>query len=220
MSNRVVITGIGPVTSIGIGKNTFFRNVMEHKSAIRKIPPEYDSYYTFKSRYHVPFSDPELTDYGISSYYKILLHSEDKISVIGAKLAMEDVGFELIPDNKSFRVEELKESSIILGTSGSGMETVFQTYLAHINYEEQKETEIPKKKIRFNRMAVPATMPNSIAAWISILYHLNGDCHTINASCASGTIAIGEAFRRIRDGYKKIILTGGIDCLRDKTGMI
>ena len=219
MSKRVVITGIGPVTSIGIGKDSFFRQVIEHKSPIRKVPPEFELNYRFKSRHYIPAPLTELTDHGISSYYKRLLQPEDKISVIGAKLALADAGFEIIPEKKCFHVEEIQESSIIIGTGFSGLETAFQSLLAH-NYNKPAVTEIPDNTFRFNKMVIPATMPNSIAAWISILYKLYGDCHTINASCASGTIAIGEAFRRIRDGYDKVVITGGVEYLKEDSGGI
>jgi 3-oxoacyl-[acyl-carrier-protein] synthase II len=63
-------------------------------------------------------------------------------------------------------------------------------------------------------------MPNSPAAWVSICFGIHGQCATINASCASGTVAAGEAFRRIRDGYEEVVLCGGVECLRDSSGAI
>jgi 3-oxoacyl-[acyl-carrier-protein] synthase II len=63
-------------------------------------------------------------------------------------------------------------------------------------------------------------MPNSPAAWVSICFGIHGQSHTINASCASGTCAVGEAFRRIRDGYDHTVLCGGVENLKESSGAI
>jgi 3-oxoacyl-[acyl-carrier-protein] synthase II len=69
-------------------------------------------------------------------------------------------------------------------------------------------------------MVIPNPMPNSRAAWVSICFGLSGSCHTVNASCASGTYAIGEAFRRIKDGYDSLLLAGGVESFQDADGFM
>jgi 3-oxoacyl-[acyl-carrier-protein] synthase II len=64
------------------------------------------------------------------------------------------------------------------------------------------------------------TIPNSASAWVSILFSIGGDAATINAACASGTIAISEAYRKIRDGYHDVMVTGGVESLRDPSGSV
>jgi 3-oxoacyl-[acyl-carrier-protein] synthase II len=72
----------------------------------------------------------------------------------------------------------------------------------------------------FNRMTVPMTMPNTITSWISILFGMHGACFTVNTACSSGNYAIGEAYRKIKDGYNEIIIAGGIENFEDNTGTI
>ena len=63
-------------------------------------------------------------------------------------------------------------------------------------------------------------MPNSPAAWTTIGFGLTGSCQTLNASCASGTFALGEGFRRIKDGYDEVVLAGGVESVRERCGAI
>ncbi|MBN2143423.1 MAG: beta-ketoacyl-[acyl-carrier-protein] synthase family protein [Candidatus Aureabacteria bacterium] len=200
MTNRVVITGIGPVSSIGTGKDIFFRNLLDLKLNISEIFSEFKGY-KYKSRFVSPMPEFSLEDMNIpSSIYKIL-QDEDKLTLKSAKLALDDAHIDL---------KEISECSIILGTGFSGLQRAFESYLVHIGVDEK----------RFHRMIIPQTMPNSVAAWLSIIFKIKGSSFTINASCASGTIAIGEAYLKIKNGNDKIIITGGVECLKDKHGAI
>jgi 3-oxoacyl-[acyl-carrier-protein] synthase II len=91
--------------------------------------------------------------------------------------------------------------------------------LAHVISDK---AEIPKaldvSKVRYNRMAVPMLMPNSVASWVSITYGLKGTSYTVNAACASGLFAIGNAYERIKHGHENIIMTGGVECVSDEFG--
>lgn len=74
--------------------------------------------------------------------------------------------------------------------------------------------------MRYNRMVIPMIMPDAATSWISILSGIKGVNYTINSSCASGTVAIGEAFMKIRDGVADLALAGGVECLKDESGSI
>lgn len=221
MERRVVITGLGPVTSVGVGKEAFFKSILEHKPCIKEIPQIFELNYTYKSRYYSPFPDFLISDYGFSPYYNKLVQLEDKIALLGTKLALEDAGFTIKETGKNFEVEGVQDCGIILGIGISGLETAFISYLAHIIKDSEKLAELFEgNRVRYNRMTIPMTMPNSIAAWTSILFNLKECSYTINASCASGTFAIGEAYRRIKNGYNNMLISGGSECLKDKLGSI
>jgi 3-oxoacyl-[acyl-carrier-protein] synthase II len=64
---------------------------------------------------------------------------------------------------------------------------------------------------KMHPLAVPRHMFNSLSSSLSIHYKLGGSQFTVAAACASGAVAIGEAFRRIRDGEDDIVLAGGAD---------
>jgi len=189
---RVVITGIGPVSSNGIGKEDFWNSLLNKQMVLRAVPEEFEKNYLFKSRFFVP--KPELPQEGLNN----MMEESSKIAVVAAKLAVEDA-----------QLKDYSDAGVIIGTGMGSLKTGFTSYVAHVHGEG-----------RFNRMGIPMLMPNSAAAWISITQGTQGTNYTINAACASGSIAIGEAFLHIKNGRLDTALTGGVECLDDGYGAI
>src|SRR5436305_1912986 len=77
------------------------------------------------------------------------------------------------------------------------------------------ELAIPRA---FNPFSVAMTMPNASAAALSIKLGLCGPCRTFTGACASGTVALGQAFRALRQGECDLALTGGVEFLGDPFG--
>jgi 3-oxoacyl-[acyl-carrier-protein] synthase II len=220
VAHRVVITGIGPVTSIGTGAASFWRSLMNMEFSAAPIPEEFERRYAFHSRWYVPLPKVSLADHGLWFPFESAMQQEDRMAITGAKLAFEDACFPMESSERGMRAHNLDRCSVLIGTGLGGLETAFESYCAHrFDREKLREAASPGS-FKFNRMVIPATMPNSPAAWISICFGIHGQCATINASCASGTMAAGEAFRRIRDGYDDVVLCGGVECLRDSSGAI
>ncbi|WP_024832092.1 beta-ketoacyl-[acyl-carrier-protein] synthase family protein [Ruminiclostridium josui] len=196
MRRRVVITGIGPVTAAGIGKKEFFNSILEKKKLSLEIPEEFEKGYSFKSRRYVPL--PEV-DFNIYPEFKKLKYSTSlgvNIAILSTILALEDA-----------KINDIEKStSVIMGVGIGSLENTFSAYNAHTSGK------------KFNRMSISLCMPNSISAWISIAYKLHGASYTINTACASSTNAIGEAYRKIADGYNDVVICGGVECLKDNSG--
>jgi 3-oxoacyl-[acyl-carrier-protein] synthase II len=153
-------------------------------------------------------------------HFESAMQHEDRMAVVAARLALEDAGFSLDGAGTGFIVNNLGSCSVLIGTGMTGLERAFESYLAHRLPPQQLNGLAQEEKIRFNRMVIPATMPNSPAAWVSICFGIHGQSTTVNASCASGTYAVGESFRRIRDGYDDVVLCGGVENLKDGCGAI
>lgn len=221
MNNRVVVTGIGPVTATGIGKNQFLSSLASQSTNIADIPEESLRMHRFRSRKYVPSPVFDLKDHGLSSPYSSIMQHESKMAVLGAKLAFEDAGIGIVQISRNqFAPDGASECSVVVGMGMGGLDAAFRSYLAHV-HEDQCDLVMPAvRDARYKRMVIPMTMPNSVAAWISILFGLHGESYTINASCASGTVAVGEAFRKIRSGQTRIVLAGGVESLNDSTGAI
>lgn len=128
------------------------------------------------------------------------------------------------------QVKGLENCGIIIGTGMSSLQTALESYTAHMGGTDKSESEsgsgsgsnlnANSNKPRFNRMVIPMLMTNSPAAWISILFGLKGFSYTLNAACASGTYALGEAYRTILSGRCDVILAGGVEALVEKNGAI
>lgn len=207
MKRRVVITGIAPIAAIGIGKDEFFQNLFDNKIVIEEIPEEYTKNYKFTSKYRVPAPKIDLDKIELPFLYEKLLSQGAKYALAGSYFALKDAGFEIIKKDKKYEVEGIKEAKIIFGTGLSGMGEAFNGYKAHSFGEG-----------RFNKLSIPIIMPNSISAWTSIMFGVEGENYTINSSCASGTMAIGKAYESILRGESEIALTGGVESLSDSSG--
>jgi 3-oxoacyl-[acyl-carrier-protein] synthase II len=168
----------------------------------------------------VPLPHISLVDHGLHLHFESVMQPEDRMAVLGAKLALEDAAFSLQASDAKMSVPGLDRCSVLIGTGLSGLETAFESYLAHRLAPAQLAQLSSCKKLKFNRMVIPATMPNSPAAWVSICFGLHGQSATLNASCASGTCAMGEAYRRISDGHDDVVLCGGVENLRESSGAI
>jgi len=216
MKRRVVITGIGPVTSLGIGRTTFFERLCHYQMVLQRIPLSFERNYIFKSQFLVPAPKISLGDYGLPASLAGAMEKNAQLSVVGAKLALEDAGFRLGVGERYFEIEGLKDGAVIIGVGMSSLQAAFDSYLAHLSVSEQ----LSQIKSRFNRLVIPMLMPNAVAAWPGIIFGIKGTSYTINAACASGTFAIGEAYRKIADGYCSTVLTGGVEYLGDRDGAV
>jgi 3-oxoacyl-[acyl-carrier-protein] synthase II len=220
MTRRAVITGIGPVTSIGVGKDPFWNALLQKKATISPLPPAFEGNYAFHSRWYAPLPHFSLGDHGLAFHYENAMQQIDRMAVLAAKTAFEDAGYRVTCKDSPIRIDNLDSCGILLGIGVGSLECGFDSNLAHRLPQELFDRVTAEHKIKFHRMVIPASMPNSPAAWISICFGIHGQSSTINASCASGTYAIGEAYRRIRDGYDTTMVCGGVECLRDSSGSI
>lgn len=217
LNKRVVVTGLGPVTSIGAGREKFWANLLDDHAHIQPIPVGFENDYQFKSRFYVPFPEFTLESYGFPSRMNMLMEETSKLAVIGTKLALEDAGI----DPGFFKESDNGErAAAVLGNGICSLKAGFEAFATHALSDNPELLDRYGYGPRFNRMVIPAVMPDSPACWISIQYGLNGETFTLNTSCASGTYAIGEGFRKIRDGYADMVVTGGVECLQDKSGTI
>lgn len=220
MDKRVVITGIGPITAGGIGESSFFSRVFNKEIVINKVPQEYENNYSFKSKFYVPAPDFSLTEFGLPKALEGAMERISKFSVAGTKLALEDAGIPVTKGSRYFTAYNIGNCHIIMGVGMSSLQTAFNSYVSHLFNGDKELFEQHNINPRFNRMVIPMLMPNSAAAWISIIFGIKGPSYTVNAACASGTVAIGEAFRRIKDGYCTTAITGGVECLAEEKGAI
>ncbi|MFA5068671.1 MAG: beta-ketoacyl-ACP synthase II [Candidatus Omnitrophota bacterium] len=186
---RVVITGIGLVTPIGIGKDIFWENCLSGKSNIRRITAFDVSEYNCKIASTIDNFDP--TQY----MDKIIARRSDKFAqfaIAAASMAMED---------SRLNNPDPKYTGVCVGTGLGGM--VFaETQIVNI---------IDGGNTAVNPVSIPKIMPNSVANQIAIVHNAQGPNLTICTACSSGTHSIGQAFDTIRRGRAKIMIAGGTD---------
>lgn len=211
MDRRVVVTGVGPVSSIGIGKKAFWESAREGKGYFRNIDFQGIDIEQFKSRICSPVDNFSLSDYFKNPKRLKKGGRATQFSVIGTLLALQDAGFKLILANKEnsnrpemFSIDgiDTMKCGVIIGQAAGNYDILLSN---HIKFLDEKG---PKK---MNPFTLPQSNPNVGATSISEWFRLQGTCFTISTACSSATHAIGVAVSNIRSGIEDMVITGGVD---------
>lgn len=188
---RVVITGIGAITPIGSTKEGMWDGVLRERSAVRSLTRFDPSIFRSHNAAEVPDFDPN--DF-IESKRARRLDRFGQFSVAAAKQAIEDSEIDLATEDRD-RV------GAMMGTALGG-----------VGYAEDQLSVFLREGLR----AVDATLALAVfggaaSCNIAIELGVTGPNSTNAMSCASGAMAIGEAFRQIRDGYADVMIAGGAE---------
>ncbi len=188
---KVVITGMGTVNPLGCGIDAFWKNVQAGKCGISTID-KFDPTEVGVSVAGI-VRDFEPTDYFDK---KDVRHMErfTQFAVAAAKQAIDDCGSDM-KDLDPYRC------GVIIGCGIGGLE---MTEHEHIKYME-------KGPNRVSPFFVPMMISNMAAGEISMKTNFRGDNFATVTACASSTHAIGEAFRKIKDGYLDACICGGTE---------
>ncbi len=188
---RVVVTGIGVISPIGIGRDIFFQSLKEGKCGVDLITRFDTEYYDAKIAAEVKNFDP--TEY-IDKKECRRMDRFSQFAIAAAKMAAEDSGL-----NKEST--DSCRFGVCIGSGIGGMETM------ETQYRILKE----KGPGRVSPFMIPMMISNIAAGNISIELNAKGPNTTVVTACASATNAIGEAFKTIQRGDADIMVTGGTE---------
>jgi len=192
MKRRVVITGVGPVTCCGIGKEALWASLHASRSGIGRLT-------TCDAGETQAINAGEIRDWDGSAFFPPhrlkRLDRYVQFAVASARLALEDSGLAWSPDRLQPSV------GVCFGTGLGG--------IAHAEYEHAR---FLKKGSR----AVDPTIAvkifgGSAHSQIAIECGFQGPANTYSNTCASGVIAVGEALRYLRDGMADVMIAGGAE---------
>lgn len=186
---KVVVTGLGAVTPIGNNVTDMWESIKAGKCGIAPI-----THYDTTGR-KVTLAG-EVKDFHPETIFaKSELRKMDDYTVYAltaAKEAMEDSQLDMA-------AEDSERCGIIFSSGIGGLGTI----------EEECLRGNAKGYDRVSPHFIPKAISNMAAGHIAIQYGFHGMCTCVVTACASGTNAIGDAFRQIRDGYHDVMLCGG-----------
>ncbi len=191
---RVVITGIGAVTPLGNDINSTWDNIALKRSGISQIT-KFDAS-ALSSRIAGELKEFEPEDY-IPKKDILRLDPFVQYAAAAALMAVEDAGLTVGANGRS----PLPESAaVIIGSSRGGITSM----------EKAMENHLLKGK-PFSAYLMSASTINMASSYISMRLGIKGRALGISTACASGTSAIGEAFRMIQNGEIDLALAGGAE---------
>ena len=188
---RVVITGLGAITPIGIGRDEYWNALISGKSGIGKIT-RFDTS-EFTSKIGAEVKDFEASDY-MDKKESRRMDRFSQFAVAATKLAFEDSKIDL--ENT-----DLERVGVVVGSGIGGMET--------LEKEFTKMTD--RGPNRVSPLFIPMMISNMAPGQVSMAFGLKGTSMAITTACASGTHSIGESFRMIKEGKMDIIVAGGTE---------
>ncbi|MBO5459988.1 MAG: beta-ketoacyl-ACP synthase II [Lachnospira sp.] len=191
MMKRVVVTGMGAITPIGLSVEEFWENVKAQKVGIDTITKFDTSDYKVKLAAEVKGFDPmQYMDFKQAKR----MEAFSQYAVAAAKQAIEDSGLDIE-----------KEDPYMVGTAiGSGIGSLDAM-------EREHKKLIEKGPSRINPLLVPLMITNMAAGNVAIAFGLKGKSINVVTACATGTNSIGEAYRSIQKGEADVMLAGGTE---------
>ncbi|HWS99278.1 MAG TPA: beta-ketoacyl-[acyl-carrier-protein] synthase family protein [Pyrinomonadaceae bacterium] len=191
---RVVITGMGCVTPIGIGREAFWRALCAGESGVRRIETfdvsaspvkiaaqvrdfDWEAQLNPKDRKHVPRTVP--------------------LALAAAREALEDARIH----TSDLSLDERREIGVILGTGGGGLAFT----------EKQYEYWYVGPTYKASVYTIPSSTHGGLSSELSMVFGLRGLSHIVSTGCTSSTDALAYAAEHIARGRQEVMVAGGVD---------
>lgn len=191
---RVVITGFGCVTPIGIGRENFWTSLKNGVSGARRI----DDFDVSDSPVKIAASVPDF-DWEAELSIKDRKHVARTVPLAlrAAREAVQDCGL----DPQEMSLAERQNFGVVLGTGGGGLAFTEK----HYGYWFLKDTS------RASVYIIPSSTHGGLSSELSMVFGLRGLSHVVSTGCTSSTDAIAYAAQHIALGRQDVMLTGGVD---------
>ncbi len=187
---RVVVTGIGPVCAVGIGKDAFWDGIVNGRSGVKhvtRIPEKLQGGCKIAA---------EMSDFDVSKFLdpKQARRTDKFIqyAIAGAKLAAEDAKLDMSKENP-------ERVGVAIGSAAGGFQSI----------EDQLRILYEKGPDRVSPFTVPLFIVNMAAGWVSILHNAKGPNVCNVTACATSAHSVGDAFRIIERGEADVMFAGG-----------
>ena len=204
---RVVVTGMGLLTSLGNNLDSSWDNLINTKSGIKKIDHFDVSNLPSKIAGFIN-NNPNDDDYFNKSS---ILETRDikrndrfiQYGLIAAKMAIDDAGLENISEENKLKI------GVSVGSGIGGLETIYEGSLTINNRDHKK----------LSPFFIPSSLVNLLSGQISIKYGFKGPNHSVVTACATGAHSIGDSGEMIKRGAADVMIAGGSEAAVCKLGI-
>ncbi|WP_051106198.1 beta-ketoacyl-[acyl-carrier-protein] synthase family protein [Streptomyces hokutonensis] len=194
---RVVVTGLGAVTPLGVGVGELWRGLLDGRHGIRELDGEEFAELPVRVAGTVPVDPAELLPRAAARR----MNRAAQFAVLAAREAWDDAGF---------AVGGTRESGLDPERVGVSLGAILGDASVLVGGDRKLRDKGPRA---VSPLTTPMTVPSQAASQVSLDLHITGEARTVTAACASGTEAIGAAIDRIRYGRVDIALAGGAEAV-------
>ncbi|MDI6889773.1 MAG: beta-ketoacyl-ACP synthase II [Thermodesulfovibrionales bacterium] len=196
---RVVITGLGLITPVGVGVKTTWENLINGKSGIRKIT--YFDASTFQTQIAGEVEDFNPEDYIEPKELKKMdrfIH----FAIAATAMALDDSGLKIMDSNA-------ERIGVIVGSGMGGLHTI----------EHYHSVLLEKGPRRITPFFIPMLAINLASGQISIRFGAKGPNSAVSTACATGSHSVGDAFKIIQRGEADAMIAGGTEAVITPLGI-
>ncbi|GAB3487245.1 beta-ketoacyl-ACP synthase II [Marinomonas epiphytica] len=202
-TTRIVVTGMGLVTPLGLGVNAVWEKLIAGESGIGQLNIKNQQQVATQIAGHVPNAEQASNGLNEADYMSPKERKRIDLFTLFALVAAEEA---LTQANWFPTSEAEKEgTATVIGTGIGGLPTITQAY----------ETLNTSGARRMSAFTVPAFLANLASGNVSLKYGFKGPTGTPVTACAAGVQAIGDAMRILRSGEAKVALAGGAEACID-----
>ena len=197
---RVVVTGMGVVTSLGETVDGMWDAIVAGRSGIGTVA-RFDMS-SYPVRIGGECAGFDVTQYGVQKKDVKKLDRFAQFGIAASVSAIKDSGID-------FSAGDPFRHGVIIGSGIGGIETI----------EDSQTTCIQRSFDRLSPFTVPKMMANAASGNVSIMFGLRGICTAVSTACATAANAIGDAARFIAHDYADVMIAGGAEAAMCKLGM-
>jgi 3-oxoacyl-[acyl-carrier-protein] synthase II len=188
---RIVVTGLGVVSPIGIGKAAFLESIRHGRSGVGRV-----SYFDV-STYPCQI-DAEVKGFDAERFMdrKKIKRMDPfaQFALAAARLAVEDAAID-------FTKENVERCGVIVGSGIGGLQTI----------ENEHSVILAKGMRRVSPFLIPMLISNIASGEIAIEFGLTGPNYSVSSACATANHALGAALRHLRYGDADVLIAGGAE---------
>ena len=191
---RVVITGIGCMTPIGIGRDAYWQSLRSGASGVRRI-----------EGFDVSDSTVKIAAQVLNFDWEAQLNPKDRkhvprtvpLALAAAREALEDANY----STSDLSLEQRRATGVVLGTGGGGLAFT----------EQQYEYWYVGPTYKASVYTIPSSTHGGLSSELSMAFGLRGLSHIVSTGCTSSTDAIAYAAEHIALGRQDVMISGGVD---------
>ncbi|WP_435225558.1 beta-ketoacyl-[acyl-carrier-protein] synthase family protein [Streptomyces sp. Tue6028] len=194
---RVVVTGLGAVTPLGIGVEELWQGLVEGRCGIRELEGEEFAELPVRVAGSVPVDPAGL----LPRPQARRMNRAAQLAVLAAREAWQNAGFD---------VAGTAESGLDPERVGVSVGAILGDASVLVGGDRKLRDKGPRA---VSPLTTPMTVPSQAASQVSLALRITGEARTVTSACASGTEAIGQAIDRIRYGHVDVALAGGAEAV-------
>ncbi|WP_297444155.1 beta-ketoacyl-ACP synthase II [Acidocella sp.] len=204
---RVVVTGMGIVSPLGLGYEHVWKKLIAGQSGISAITNFDTTELAAKIAGQVPAGSKTEGALDLAEWIPVKeLKKMDRfihLGMVAASMAVEDSGY--VPETE----EQKYRAGVMIGSGIGGLQTIYET---SVQVHEGRAK-------RVSPFFIPAALINLVSGQVSIKYGLKGPNHSAVTACATGVHAIGDAARLIAFGDADVMVAGGAEAAVNPLGI-